>query len=64
LYIGQVVGVDKRYVYQAHGKDIILHDRNLFNNVPAQGEKIRISYKSGQMKAEPQGKDNTRSRGR
>jgi hypothetical protein len=65
LYTGQVVWIDKRYVYQAHGKDIIRHDRNLFSFVPAQGEKIRISYKGGQMKAEPvQGKDNTRSRGR
>ncbi len=52
LYTGQVVGIDKRYVYQAHGKDIIRHDRNLFSTVPAQGEKIRISYKGGQMKAE------------
>ena len=64
LYTGQVVGIDKRYVYQTHGKDIIRHDRNLFNTVPAQGEKIRISYKGGHMKAEVQGKDNTRSRGR
>jgi hypothetical protein len=65
LYIGQVVGIDKRYVYQAHGKDIIRHDRNLFSSVPAQGEKIRISYSRGKMKAEPvQRKDNTRSRGR
>jgi hypothetical protein len=65
LYTGQVVGIDKRYVYQAHGKDIIRHDRNLFSAVPAQGEKIRISYSRGKMKAEPvQRKDNTRSRGR
>ncbi|MEI8209641.1 MAG: LPD7 domain-containing protein [Methylococcales bacterium] len=64
LYTGQVVGIDKRYVYQAHGKDIIRHDRNLFSAVPIQGEKIRISYKGGQMKAELQGKNNTRSRGR
>ena len=64
LYTGQVVGIDKRYVYQVHGKDIIRHDRNLFSTVPAQGEQIRISYKGGQMKAELQGKDNTRSRGR
>ena len=63
-YTGQVVGVDKRYVFQAHGKDIIRHDRSLFSNVPAQGEKIRISYSRGTMKAEPvQGKDNRRSRG-
>lgn len=65
LYIGLVVSVDKRYIYQTHGKDIIRHDRNLFSSVPAQGEKIRISYKGGQMKAElMQGKGNTRSRGR
>ena len=64
LYTGQVVGIDKRYVYQAHGKDIIRHDRNLFDSVPAQNEQIRISYSQGQMKAEPQGKDKTRSRGR
>jgi hypothetical protein len=63
-YTGQVVGVDKRYVFQVHGKDIIRHDRSLFSNVPAQGEKIRISYSRGTMKAEPvQGKDNRRSRG-
>ena len=61
MYIGQVVNVDKRYVYQAHGKDIIRHDRNLFSHMPAHGEKIRISYKSGQMKVKPvQSKDNTR----
>jgi hypothetical protein len=65
LYTGQVVGIDKRHVYQAHGKDIIRHDRNLFSSVPAQGEKIRISYSRGKIKAEPvQLKDNTRSRGR
>ena len=65
LYIGQVVGIDKRYVYQTHGKDIIRHDRNLFSTVPAQGEKIQISYSLGKMKAElVQRKDNTRSRGR
>jgi len=65
LYTGQVVGIDKRYVYQTHGKDIIRHDRNLFSTVPAQGEQIRISYSRGKMKAEPvQRKDNTRSRGR
>jgi hypothetical protein len=63
-YTGPIVGVDKRYVYQAHGKDIIRHDRNLFSAVPIQGEKIQISYKDGQMKAELQGKNNTRSRGR
>jgi hypothetical protein len=63
LYTGQVVGIDKRYVYQTHGKDIIRHDRNLFSTMPAQGEKIRISYKGGQMKAEL-AQDNTRSRGR
>jgi hypothetical protein len=63
-YTGQVVDVDKRYVFQVHGKDIIRHDRSLFSNVPAQGEKIRISYSRGTMKAEPvQGKDNRRSRG-
>lgn len=62
-YTGPVVGIDQRYVYQAQGKDIIRHDRSLFSTVPAQGEKIRISYKGGQMKAEPQGKNNTRSRG-
>jgi hypothetical protein len=64
FYTGQVVGVDNRYVFQAHGKDIIRHERNLFSTVPAQGEKIQISYKGGQMKAELQGKYNTRSRGR
>jgi hypothetical protein len=65
LYTGQVVGIDQRYVYQAQGKEIIRHDRNLFSTVPAQGEKIRIRYSGGQMKAEPvQRKDNTRSRGR
>jgi len=63
-YTGQVVGIDKRYVYQMQGKDIIRHDRNLFGSIPAQGEKIRIIYKNGQMKVESvQGKDNTRSRG-
>lgn len=51
-YTGQVVGVDKHYVFQAHGKDIIRHDRSLFSNVPAQGEKIRINYSRGKMKAE------------
>ncbi|MDD2800081.1 MAG: hypothetical protein PHE96_01375 [Methylococcales bacterium] len=63
-YTGQVVGVDKCYVFQAHDKDIIRHDRSLFSNVPTQGEKIQISYSRGTMKAEPvQGKDNRRSRG-
>lgn len=63
-YTGPIVGVDKRYVFQAHGKDIIRHERSLFSTVPAPGEKIRISYSRGKMKAEPvQGKDNRRSRG-
>ncbi|MBD9358939.1 LPD7 domain-containing protein [Methylomonas albis] len=63
-YTGPIVGVDKRYVFQAHGKDIIRHERSLFSTVPAQGDKIRISYSRGKMKAEPvQGKDNRRSRG-
>ena len=65
FYAGPVVGIDQRYVYQAQGKDIIRHDRDLFSTVPAQGEKIRISYSRGKMKAEPvQRKENTRSRGR
>jgi len=64
-YTGPIVGVDKRYVFQAHGKDIIRHERSLFSTVPAPGEKIRISYNRGKMKAEPvQGKDNTQARGR
>jgi hypothetical protein len=65
LYIGPVVGIDQRYVYQAQGKNIIRHERNLFSAVPTQGEKIQISYKGDQMKAErTQSKDNSRSRGR
>ena len=64
LYTGQVVGIDQRYVYQMHGKDIIRHDRNLFSTVPAHGERIQISYKGGQMKVELAQENNTRSRGR
>ena len=64
-YTGQVVGIDHRYVFQAHGKDIIRHDRNLFSTVPAQGEKSQISYNEGQMKVKlTKGMDNCRSRGR
>ncbi len=65
FYTGEVVGIDSRYVYQTLGKDIIRHDRNLFKRLPAQGEKIRISYRQGEMEVEPvQEKNNTRSRGR
>ncbi len=65
LYAGPVVGIDQRYVYQAQGKNIIRHDRSLFSSLPAQGEKIQISYSRGAMKVVlVQSKDNTRSRGR
>jgi hypothetical protein len=65
FYTGEVVGIDSRYVYQTLGKDIIRHNLALFSRVPAQGEKIRISYRQGEMRVEPvQEKNNTRSRGR
>ncbi len=51
-YTGPIVGVDQRYVFQAHGKDIIRHERSLFSTVPAVGENIRIRYSRGTMKAE------------
>jgi len=60
-YTGQVVGIDQRYVFQAHEQQIIRHDRSLFSTVPAPGENVRISYRGGLLKAEPV---KTRSRGR
>ena len=51
-YTGAVVGIDERYVYQDHGKEIIRHDIERFASAPAPGERIQISYQDGQMQAE------------
>ncbi|RWZ85637.1 MAG: hypothetical protein EO766_16345 [Hydrotalea sp. AMD] len=62
LYVGLVVSIDKKFVYQAHGNDFIRHDRSRFESLPELEEKIRIEYSRGQMKVELSNRG-TRTRG-
>jgi hypothetical protein len=46
-YTGEVVAVDKNYVYQRHGRDTIRHDRNQFNEAPKLGDTVQVQYRDG-----------------
>lgn len=47
-YTGPVQAVDPNYVYQAHGRDTIRHERKHFSETPKPGDEVRVTYKQGQ----------------
>lgn len=47
-YSGPVQAVDQNYVYQAHGRDTIRHERKHFSETPKPGDEVRVTYNRGQ----------------
>lgn len=61
-YTGPVQAVDPNYVYQAHGRDTIRHERKHFSETPKPGDEVRVTYKQGQATVKNLAQERAKSR--
>lgn len=63
-YTGEVLAVDKQYVYQRYGRDTIRHDRSHFNEAPQPGDQVQVTYRQGKATVNNLGREQERDNSR